>query len=218
MWCVPTVDQEYIDNMEGVLDLYARPYDPKEPVIGVDEKTLQLLEHLRAPVPMNKEHCERVDYQYKRKGTANIFVGVEPKGGHRFLKVMEKKARVDFIAYLYELSLQYPDADLMHLVVDNLSTHFEKGIREAEWMYPFLKRFRFHCTPKHASWLNVAELEIGILERQCLKERRFPTDLELENEVNAWQDDRNARGVKINWKFTTDDARKAFKYERNRFN
>lgn len=218
MWCVPAVDQEYVDKMEDVLDLYALPYDPKHPVIGVDEKTFQLLDHLRAPVPMSKEHCGRVDYQYKRRGTANIFVGIEPKGGKRFLKVMEKKARVDFLAYLHELHLKYPDAKSIHLVMDNLSTHFEKGVREAEWMYPFLKRFTFHYTPRHASWLNVAELEIGIVERQCLKGRRFPTSTMLEKEVNAWQDDRNARGVKIDWKFTTDDARKAFKYERTRLN
>lgn len=218
MWCVPTVDHEYIDRMEDVLELYARPYNPKQPVIGVDEKTLQLLEHMRAPVSMSKEHCERVDYQYKRKGTTNIFVGVEPKGGRRFLVVMEKKARVDFRAYLYELYLHYPDAERIHLVVDNLSVHYEEGIREAEWMYDFLKRFEFHYTPKHASWLNVAELEIGILERQCLKGRRFPNSIELEKEVNAWQDDRNARGVKIDWKFTIEYARKVFKYERNRLN
>ena len=218
MWCVPTVDQDYIDRMEHVLELYARPYNPEQPVIGVDEKSLQLLDHLRAPVPMSKEHCARVDYQYERNGTTNIFLGVEPKGGHRFLKVMEKKARVDLLAYLYELHLQYPDAELIHVVLDNLSAHFEKGIREAEWMYPFLKRFKFHYTPKHASWLNVAELEIGIVERQCLRGRRFPTNEELEKEVKAWQDDRNARGVKINWKFTAGDAQKAFKYRRNRLN
>ena len=218
MWCVPLINQEYIDRMEHVLELYALPYDPNQPVIGVDEKSLQLLDHLRAPVSMSKGHDTRVDYQYKRNGATNIFVGVEPKGGHRFLKVMSKKARVDFLAYLYELHLQYPDAELIHLVLDNLSTHLEKGIREAEWIYPFIKQFKFHYTPKHASWLNVAELEIGIVERQCLKGRRFPTNIKLEKEVNAWQDDRNARNIKINWKFTTDDARKAFKYEMTRKN
>lgn len=218
MWCVPTVDIEYIERMEHVLDLYARPHDPKEPVIGVDEKSLQLLDHLHAPVPGNRDHHARVDYQYKRMGATNIFVGVEPKGGRRFCKVMRKKARVDFLAYLYELQHQYPRAEVIHLVLDNLSAHLEKGIREAEWMYPFLKRFKFHYTPKHASWLNVAELEIGIVEKQCLKGRRFPTNEALELEVNAWQDDRNRRGVEIDWKFTKDDAREAFKYSRNRIN
>lgn len=204
--------------MEHVLELYTRPYNPMEPVIGVDEKSLQLLDHLHAPAPGNKEHCERVDYQYKRKGATNIFVGVEPKGGRRFCMVFKKKARVDFLAYLYELQLQYPDAEVIHLVLDNLSTHMEKGIREAEWLYPFIKRFKFHNTPTHASWLNVAELEIGVVERQCLKGRRFPTNEALEIEVNAWQHARNERGIKINWKFTTSDARDVFKYSRNRSN
>jgi hypothetical protein len=204
--------------MEHVLDLYVIPYNPEEPVIGVDEKTLQILEQLHEPIAMNLHHCERVDYQYKRNGTANIFVGVEFKAGHRFLRVKPKKARVDFMAYLYELHLQYTDAIRIHLVLDNLSSHLEKGIREAEWLYPFLKRFVFHYTPVHASWLNVAELEIGVIERQCLKDRRFSSLQILENEVNAWQNERNAKGIKINWKFTTDDARKAFKYGRNRKN
>jgi hypothetical protein len=165
MWCVPNINDEYIERLEDVLDLYALPYNKDEPVIGVDEKTLQLLEQLHAPIPMNLHHCERVDYQYKRKGTANIFVGVEPKAGHRFSLVMNKKARVDLLTYLYELHLLYPDAKLIHLVLDNLSSHLENGIREAEWLYPFLKRFVFHYTPVHASWLNVAELEIGVIER-----------------------------------------------------
>jgi len=132
--------------------------------------------------------------------------------------VSSKKARVDFLTYLRELNLEYSDAKKIHVIVDNLSSHFEKGIREAEWLYPFIKRFEFHYTPVHASWLNVAELEIGVVERQCLRGMRFPTNDALERAINAWQDDRNARGVMINWKFTKDDARKAFKYSRNRLN
>jgi len=199
--------------MEDVLDLYALPYNENEPVIGVDEKTIQLLDHLHASIPMNRKHCERVDYQYKRNGTVNIFVGVEPKGGRRFLMVMAKKARVDFLAYLYEFHLQYLDAKRIHIVLDNLSSHFEKGIREAEWLYPFLKRFEFHYTPVHASWLNVAELEIGVIERQCLKDMRFSSMEFLEDEVNTWQDERNEKGIKINWRFTKEKARKTFKID-----
>jgi transposase len=212
------VNAEYIERMEHVLELYSNPYDPEEPVIGLDEKTLQLLESLHAPVPMSQEHGQRVDYQYKRKGTVNIFVGIEPKGGCRFLQVKQKKARVDLLAYLYELHLRYPEASRIHIIWDNLSSHLEKGIREAEPLYPFLKRFEFHYTPKHGSWLNVAELEIGIVERQCLKGIRFSTIEDLEKSVNAWQDDRNVRGIKIDWKFTKEDAQKAFKYEGNRLN
>lgn len=218
MWCVPTVNSEYIEKMEHVLDLYAKPYNPDEPVVGVDEKTLQLLDHLHSLVPMSRTHGTRVDYQYKRNGSVNIFVGVEPKGGRRRLVVTPKKERVDFLAFLFELDLQYPEAKKIHLILDNLSSHCETGIREAERMYPFLKRFEFHYTPKHASWLNVAELEIGVLERQCLKDMRFSTIPILEHAVDAWQRDRNKRGIKIKWKFTTGDARKAFKYSRNRLN
>nr|MDO8117466.1 IS630 family transposase [Candidatus Sigynarchaeota archaeon] len=216
MWCVPTVDSAYIERMEHVLDLYAKPLDANEPVVGVDEKTLQLLDHLHAPVLTSKNHGFRLDYQYKRNGSVNVFVGIEPKGGRRILKVSSLKERVDFLAFLFELYIQYSRAIKIHLILDNLSSHLEKGIREVEWMYPFLKKFKFHYTPKHASWLNVAELEIGVLERQCLKDTRFPTIIALENAVKAWQGDRNERGTKINWKFTTDDARKAFKYSRNR--
>nr|MDO8115492.1 IS630 family transposase [Candidatus Sigynarchaeota archaeon] len=218
MWCVPTLSSEYIERMEDVLDLYAKQYNPDEPVIGVDEKTLQLLDHLHSPLPMSSTHGTRVDYQYKRNGSVNIFVGIEPKGGRRRLIVKAKKERVDFLAFLFEINIEYPDAIIIHLILDNLSSHCEKGICEAERMYPFLKRFKFHFTPKHASWLNVAELEIGVLERQCLKDTRFPTIPILEDAVDAWQQDRNECGTKIKWKFTTADARKAFKYSRNRLN
>ena len=160
---------------------------------------------------MNMDHCARVDYQYRRNGVANIFVCVEPLGSHRFLKVTAKKARVDFLECLYELHLQYPDAKRINLVLDNLSTHSEKRAREVEWMYPFLKRFEFHFTPVHASWLDMAELEIGVLERQSLKGMRFPDINILESHVKVWEKDRNTEGINISWRFTKEKARKVFK-------
>lgn len=204
--------------MEDVLDLYALPLKEKEPVIGIDEKTVQLLDHLREPRPMNSKHCQRVDYQYARKGVVNIFVGVQPKGGDRLLKVMDQKTRVDFLEYLYLIFQRYSSATRIHVVLDNLSTHSQKEIDKITWLYPFLRKFKFHYTPTHASWLNVAELEIGLVERQCLKDVRFPSIEVLENAVNAWQIDRNARKVKIEWKYTKEKARKVFKIENNRLN
>lgn len=196
--------------MNDVLELYARPYDDEEPVVCIDEKTLKLLDHLRSPNPMTMEHCERVDYQYKRNGVANIFVCIEPEGGRHFLKVSPKKARVDFLGCLYELHLKYPNAKRIHLVLDNLSTHSEKRVREVEWLYPFLKRFVFHFTPVHASWLNMAELEIGVLERQSLKGMRFSDIKFLESHVKPWVEDRNAKEIKISWRFTKERAREVF--------
>nr|MDO8118185.1 IS630 family transposase [Candidatus Sigynarchaeota archaeon] len=211
MWCIPDINDSFIERMDDVLDLYARPYNEEEPVVCIDEKTLQFLDHLRSPRPITTEHCERVDYQYKRNGVANIFVCVEPLGGRRYLKVSSKKARVDFLECLHELHLKYPNAKHIHLVLDNLGTHSEKHVRDVEWLYSFLKRFEFHFTPVHASWLDMAELEIGVLERQSLKEMRFPDIEILESHVKAWEKDRNEKDIKLTWRFTKEKARRVFK-------
>ncbi len=214
MWCIPKVDSTFIERMEDIIDLYTRPYNLKEPVIGIDEKTFQLLDHLHDPITLRPKHGIRVDYQYKRKGTANIFVGVEPKGGTRLLKVTRTKERVDYLEYLWDIFQKYPEAEHIHAVVDNLSTHSEEEIKKLYDLYPFLRKFIFHLTPVHASWLNVAELEISILERQCLRKKRFPIRELLTTSVSAWENDRNIRKVKIIWKFTKQKAREKFKINR----
>jgi len=199
--------------MNDILDVYTRPYNPKKPVIGADEKTVQILGHLHAPLPMTTTHGIRVDYQYKRNGTANIFVAVEPKGGKRFTKVTRKKCRVDYLAFLKDVIARYPDAELIHVVVDNYGTHSEKKLRELAGNDAIFAKIKFHFTPVHASWLNVAELEIGVLQRQCLKGQRFGCEDKLRVDVKAWEIQRNQAGVKINWKFTKKKAEKKFKLE-----
>jgi len=199
--------------MNDILDLYSHPYDPQEPVIGVDEKTVQILDQLHAPRPMTENHGMRIDYQYKRNGTANIFVAVEPKGGKRFTKVTSKKCRVDYFAFLQEIVAMYPEAKHIHVVVDNFGTHSEKKLRELAGNDAIFCKIIFHFTPVHASWLNVAELEIGVLQRQCLKGQRFGCEDNLKVHVNAWENPRNQAHVKINWKFTKEKAKKTFKLD-----
>lgn len=201
--------------MEDILDLYEQPYNPNEPVVCFDEKSTQLLADVREPVTSSTAVRKR-DYEYKRNGTRNIFVAVEPKGGIRRTKVTRRRKKADFAHALHELVLrQHPDATTIHLVMDNLNTHFKKSLvetfrdQEADRMW---SRITPHYTPKHASWLNMAEIEIGILSRQALK-KRIPDEPTLYHETTAWQTQRNRRRKKINWRFTKEDARKALKYE-----
>jgi transposase len=196
-----------------ILKLYARKYNRREPVIGVDEKTVQILSHLRNPLPLVKEHGIRVDFHYKRNGVANIFVAVESKGGRRFTQVTDRKTRVDFLAFLQSLVKQYPRAIYIHIVLDNFGTHSEKKLRELAGNDPALDKIVFHFTPVHASWLNVAELEIDVLQRQCLKEKRFGCKDDLKIHVQAWDSRRNQLKVKIIWKFTQQKAKQKFKLD-----
>lgn len=199
--------------MNEILDLYALPYDEKEPVVCVDEKSLQLLDDLRPPIPLKPNFGIRMDYQYKRKGTTNIFVGIEPKGKKRFLKVSTRKTKRDYAGYVLDLMIkQYPKARKVHLVADNLNTHPLKCLKEMLGeKHPIFKRLMLHFTPFHASWLNQAELEIGVLESQCLKKRRFPDEDLLREEVQAWVEERNRQKIGINWKFTKKQAEVKFK-------
>jgi len=209
MWCIGALTEEYRHRMYALLELYARPLSATEPVICIDEKSLQFIGHSRAPLPMTEGAPAKQDYEYKRNGTTNLFVAVEPKAGQRVVSVTEHRGKIDFVAFVGELLTRtYANARRVHLVLDNLNTHFRKcfedvlGIRAATKL---LRRVQFHYTPKHASWLNMAEIEIGILSRQCLN-RRIGSKDQLRSEVGAWQKARNALERTIEWTFTRQDA------------
>jgi DDE superfamily endonuclease len=209
MWCIGQITQEYRHRMYELLALYAKPFDAREPVVCFDEKSMQLIGHSRTPLPMSPGVIAKHDYEYVRKGTSNLFVAVEPKAGQRVVSVTEQRGKVDFVEFVTELlGGAYATARRVHLVLDNLNTHFRKsfedvlGRRAADKL---LRRVQFHYTPKHASWLNMAEIEIGILSRQCL-DRRLADRETLRREVQQWQLDRNAMSQTIEWKFTRQDA------------
>jgi len=209
MWCIGELTEEYRNRMYALLELYARPLSAAEPVICIDEKSLQLIGHSREPLPMTERGPAKQDYEYTRNGTTNLFVAVEPKAGQRIVSVTAHRGKVDFVAFVGELLTgTYAKARRVHLVLDNLNIHFKKcfddvlGPRAAAKL---LRRVQFHYTPKHASWLNMAEIEIGILSRQCL-DRRIDSRQLLRTEVDAWQQARNALQRTIEWKFTRQDA------------
>jgi hypothetical protein len=202
--------------MENVLDIYAKPYDSQEPVICMDEKSKQLIADTKPIQNTQSGKPRRRDYEYQRNGTRNIFVSVEPKAGYRRVTVTDKRKKIDFAREVDRLlSLKrYQHATVIHLVLDNLNTHNATSFFEtfskvkAERM---LEKIRFHHTPKHASWLNMAEIKIGILDRQCIK-GRIASEEVLKRKIALWQRSRNKSKMKINWKFTTKDARVKFKY------
>jgi hypothetical protein len=209
MWCIGELTEEYRSRMYALLELYARPMSRAEPVICIDEKSLQLIGHSRAPLLMDSRSPEKVDYEYVRNGTTNLFVAVEPKAGKRTVSVTERRSKADFVTFVDDLLTRtYAKARRVHLVLDNLNIHFRKcfddvlGKRAATKL---LRRVQFHYTPKHASWLNMAEIEIGVLDRQCL-DRRIQNRQHLQCEVDAWQQARNAAQRTIEWKFTRQDA------------
>jgi hypothetical protein len=196
--------------MEDVLDLYEQPYDPKQPVVCFDEKPVQLVEEMRVPRPVAPGRPALHDYEYRRRGTANIFMMVEPLACWRHVEPTEQRTRLDFADQMRQLvDVHYLDADCIHVVLDNLNTHEPASLYEA---YPaaearrILRRLCFHHTPKHASWLNMAEIEIGVLSAQCL-DRRIPDIATLKPETSAWETQRNAAGATIKWRFTVQDAR-----------
>ena len=194
MWCIAALTKEYRQRMYHLLALYLRPLRSDEPVVCIDEKSLQLLAHSRTPMPMKAGRLRKEDYEYVRRGTRNLFVAVEPKAGRRNVLVTDRRGKPDFVAFVQHLlKTTYRTARRLHLVLDNLNTHFEKsfidvlGSRQAAKL---LRRVRFHYTPKHASWLNMAEIEIGVLTRQCLN-TRFDARDALQRNVTAWEQRRN---------------------------
>jgi len=215
MWCIGVLTaQQYRQRMYALLDLYAKPFRASEPVICVDEKSKQLLGEVRVPLPMKAGAPAKADGEYVRVGTCNLFVAVEPKGGHRTVVVTDHRAKVDFVAFIeHLLNHVYATARRVHLVLDNLNTHFRVCFEEVLGVaaaQALLRRVEFHYTPKHGSWLNMAEIEIGILDRQCL-DRRLPDRTLLAAEVVAWEQRRNAGRHGIAWTFTRQDADRKMK-------
>ena len=195
--------------MEDVLEVYKRPYDPKRPSVCLDETSKQLIGEVAAPVPAAPGQVAHYDYEYVRNGVANLFMIFEPLAGKRKVEVTERRTKKDYAECLRKISDQmYPDAERIVLVQDNLNTHTPASLYEAfepAEAKRLADRFELHYTPKHGSWLDMAEIELGILSRQCLSRRIDNTD-ELRREVNAWEVARNALGAKVNWRFRTEDA------------
>ena len=196
--------------MEKVLDVYRKPYDPMRPVVCMDESPKQLIGETRVPIPMSKGHDRKCDYEYERLGVCNIFLANEPLAGFRTVKITDKKCKVDWAEFIKEISDEhYPEAELITLVMDNLGTHtpgaFYERYEPAE-AKRILDRFEFVFTPKHGSWLDMAEIELNVLNNQCLG-RRIGSIEEVRDEVEAWELARNGLDKKINWQFTTEKAR-----------
>jgi len=210
MWCIPQVDADYVARMEDVLDLYAEAPDPQWPVVCFDESPIQLIGEVRQPIPAKPGQVERYDCEYRRNGTANLFVFLDVHRPWRKVKVTERRAAGDFAACMRELTdIHYPGAERIRVVLDNLSTHSAAALYQtfpADEARRALRRLEFHYVPKHASWLNMVEIEIGVLARQCL-DRRIDSYGRLVAEIAAWEKRRNAERARINWMFTTEKAR-----------
>ena len=196
--------------MEDVIEVYHRPYDPQEPMVCMDEQPVQLIRETCVPIPAAPGRPERHDYEYERAGTANIFMFTEPLGGWRHPIVCEKKTAVDWAMHMkWLLEEIYPSAERVVLVCDNLNTHHIGSFYEAfspDVARGLVERLDIHFTPKHGSWLNVAETELSVMTRQCLSRRIGDID-QLRQQVDAWRTDRNQRQKGVDWQFTTDDAR-----------
>jgi len=196
--------------MEDVLDVYKRPYDTKRPVICVDESSKQLTKETRTPIAAEPGKPERYDTEYERNGTSNIFLACEPLAGKRQVKITEHRKKTDFAQFIKELvDVHYPCADTIVLVMDNLNTHNGSSLYQAfepTEAKRILNRLEIHYTPKHGSWLNIAEIELSHFSRQCLA-RRIPDKETLVRETEAWYKERNANSSAVDWQFTTDNAR-----------
>lgn len=210
MWCIPSFDADFVAHMEDVLDLYAEAYDPQRPVVCFDEAMKQMVAETRTPIAAAPGRPQRVDYEYKRNGTANIFLFLDRLRGWRHAKPTQTKGNVDFAECMRDLvDIHYPDADVIRVVLDNLKTHRPGALYTA---FPpaearrILRKLEFHYTPKHASWLNMVEIEIGTMNRQCLNQR-IPDRNTLDTELDAWQRARNEEGATIKWLFDVDAAR-----------
>ena len=202
MWCIQAIDGEYRKRMYDVIDLYAEK-NRQLHVIAIDEKPKQIVSDKRKPIPMKPGSPERYDYEYVRKGTANIFVAVEFKTGKRMIRVTKRRTKKDFAMFVKEVPDGYPRARKLHIVLDNLNTHFAGSFEETfgeEQARSILRRIEFHYTPKHGSWLNVAEIEINVMDMECTG-RRFEDLRSLEDEVSAWTGRRNRDWKKIKWGF-----------------
>jgi len=231
MWCIPPLASgEFVAPMEDVLDVYQRPYDPNYPQVCLDETSKQLIGEVRDPLAMTADHCQKYDSEYVRNGTANLFIATEPLAGWRHVEVTDARKRIDFAAFVRELvDGRYKEAIKVVLVMDNLNTHSIASLYEAfepAEARRIADKLEIHYTPKHGSWLsstlrlssslslraegrpegNMAEIELSVLGRQCL-DRRIADKATLVSEVSEWEKTRNGAGSKIDWRFTTKDAR-----------
>jgi hypothetical protein len=213
---VADLDEEYITKMEDVLEVYERPYNQQEPVVCLDEKPITLHADVRPASPAAPGREARRDNEYERCGTANVFCAVEPKAGRHFPSPTPDRSGFEFARVAVELALAYPEAKTIHLVMDNLNIHRRKALADvfgAEMAAQVWDRFTVHYTPTHGSWLNQAEIEIGLFSRQCLGKRRIPSLKILKAEARAWNRRMNRARVKINWKFDRRAARRKFGYK-----
>ena len=205
----PEQNGSFVANMEMVLDVYKRPFDPRFPVVCMDESPKQLIGETKIPIPASQGRPAKYDYEYKRCGVCNIFMACEPLSGKRMVKITERKTKKDWSYFLEEIATQYENAEIITLVMDNLNTHtpgsfyetFQPNKAKALW-----DKFEFVYTPKHGSWLNMAEIELNVLTGQCLN-RRIDNIEDVRKETEAWQEFRNNKNSKVNWQFTAEDAR-----------
>lgn len=211
MWCIQTIDAEFRECMYNVLGLYEEQYYSEQPLVCLDEKPKQLLMDKRMPIPMTRGSPEKYDYEYVRNDTANIFVAVEFKVGKRVTQVTKRRTMKDFALFVKMLvDEEYQDVEVIRLVTDNLNTHKEKAFYETfskDEAERILSKIEFHYTPKHASWLNIAEIEINVMDIECTGRRIGDMEV-LNREVTAWTERRNEQKKKINWKFTREKADK----------
>jgi DDE superfamily endonuclease len=200
---------DFIWHMEDVLDVYEQPYDPKRPVICFDERPCQLIGDVISPIPMKPGSPKKEHYEYSRNGTCCIFMAFEPLAGRRIACVKEHRTKVDYANFMKELAQHYPDTKCILLIQDNLNTHSEGSFYEAlppEEAFELAKRFEYHYTPKKGSWLNMAEIELSALSKQCL-DRRIGDIEFLADELGAWEQERNVAGATVRWRFSKNDAR-----------
>jgi hypothetical protein len=220
MLVVADLDEDYITKMEDVLEVYERPYDQQEPVVCLDEKPITLHADVRPASPAAPGREARRDNEYEHRGTANVFCAVEPKAGRPFTFPTPDRSGFEFARVTVELALAYPEARTIHLVMDNLNIHRQKALADAfgaEMAAQVWDRFTVHYTPTHGSWLNQAEIEIGLFSRPCLGKRRIPSLKILKAEASAWNRRTNRDRVKIDWKFDRRAARRKFGYKCQHF-
>ena len=215
-WVIPPeADGEFVAHMEVVLDTYAQPYDRRHPVLCMDEQPVQLLKETRVPIPATKDHPRRVDYEYERAGTASVFLFCEPLAGWRRVTVRERRTKIDWALEVAELLRgRYAAAEKVILVCDNLNTHTIGAFYEAfdpATARVLVRRLEFRHTPKHGSWLNIAESELSAMTRQCVQGRRFATINGLREETAAWHQQTNNKQRGVDWQFRIDDARTKLK-------
>ena len=205
----PDCNANFVAQMELVLDVYKRPYDSRFPVICMDESPRQLIDEVKRPVPARPGQPARHDYEYRRCGTCNLFMANEPLAGKRMVEISESRTKVDWALFVEKIASCYEDAEKITLVMDNLNTHVPGSLYEAfapEKAKALWDRFEFVYTPKHGSWLNMAEIELNVLIGQCLKRRISELEV-MRSEVKAWESARNGMTAGVNWQFTTEDAR-----------